>query len=154
MEKSSEGSRELQCVGKMEIARPKSVGFLCGSIPVPTDKSFHFNSALIPSRQTFVLSLSLSSFILYFIVWFEFWELKLYFLVFWVLIFVGFLWFSEWVLLGIGCFRRRRISIALRSFRISLKRFFQLVLFSPRPPEVRFMQKKVVWFAVWFWSLL
>ncbi|CAK7323550.1 unnamed protein product [Dovyalis caffra] len=47
--------RELQCVGKLEIARPKPpVGFLCGSIPVPTEKSFHaFNSALVPSsRQT------------------------------------------------------------------------------------------------------
>ncbi|PON79525.1 Tetratricopeptide-like helical domain containing protein [Parasponia andersonii] len=55
MEKSMEGSRELQCVGKLEIARPKPVGFLCGSIPVPTDKAFHsFNcSDLIPSsRQT------------------------------------------------------------------------------------------------------
>ncbi|OMO59516.1 Tetratricopeptide-like helical [Corchorus capsularis] len=50
---SIEGSRELQCVGKMEIVKPKPVGFLCGSIPVPTDKSFHaFNSALVPSRQT------------------------------------------------------------------------------------------------------
>ncbi|KAK3230427.1 hypothetical protein Dsin_002308 [Dipteronia sinensis] len=47
-------SRELQCIGKLEIVRPKPVGFLCGSIPVPTDKSFSdaFNSALVPSRQT------------------------------------------------------------------------------------------------------
>ncbi|KAM5562027.1 hypothetical protein ABKV19_017308 [Rosa sericea] len=51
MEKS--GSRELRCVGKLEIERPKPVGFLCGSIPVPTDKPFHsFHSALIPSPQT------------------------------------------------------------------------------------------------------
>ncbi|CAK9137151.1 unnamed protein product, partial [Ilex paraguariensis] len=50
---SSSGSRELQCIGKLEIVRPKPVGFLCGSIPVPTDKAFHdFNSALIPSTQT------------------------------------------------------------------------------------------------------
>lgn len=54
MEKSAaasiESSRELQCVGKMEIVKPKAAGFLCGSIPVPTDKSFHaFNSALVPS---------------------------------------------------------------------------------------------------------
>ncbi|KAL6269596.1 hypothetical protein ACE6H2_026507 [Prunus campanulata] len=50
---SSEGSRELQCIGKLEIERPNPVGFLCGSIPVPTDKAFHsFDSALIPSRQT------------------------------------------------------------------------------------------------------
>ncbi|GLU06764.1 hypothetical protein SLE2022_237630 [Rubroshorea leprosula] len=48
-----DGSAELQCVGRMEISRPKPVGFLCGSIPVPTDNSFHaFTSALVPSRQT------------------------------------------------------------------------------------------------------
>ncbi|XVF63291.1 hypothetical protein PTKIN_Ptkin09bG0076200 [Pterospermum kingtungense] len=47
---SIESSRELQCVGKMEVVKPKAAGFLCGSIPVPTDKSFHaFNSALVPS---------------------------------------------------------------------------------------------------------
>ncbi|KAM6545904.1 hypothetical protein CsatB_026640 [Cannabis sativa] len=49
------GSPELQCVGKLEIASPKPLGFLCGSIPVPTDRSFHsFNSSsdLIPSPQT------------------------------------------------------------------------------------------------------
>ncbi|KAE8701858.1 Detected protein of unknown function [Hibiscus syriacus] len=46
---SIESSRDLQCVGKMEIVKPKPVGFLCGSIPVPTDNSFHaFNSALVP----------------------------------------------------------------------------------------------------------
>ncbi|KAG9144705.1 hypothetical protein Leryth_021651 [Lithospermum erythrorhizon] len=53
---SSSGIRggEVQCVGKLEIMRPKPVGFLCGSIPVPTDKSFHeFNvAALVPSPQT------------------------------------------------------------------------------------------------------
>ncbi|XWS21909.1 hypothetical protein CRYUN_Cryun30bG0096400 [Craigia yunnanensis] len=49
---SMENSRELQCVGKMEIVKPKPAGFLCGSIPVPTDKSFHvFNSALVPSSS-------------------------------------------------------------------------------------------------------
>lgn len=48
----SSGSRELQCVGRLEVVRPKPVGFLCGSIPVPTDKAFHaFNSALVPSSQ-------------------------------------------------------------------------------------------------------
>ncbi|KAK9270762.1 hypothetical protein L1049_026345 [Liquidambar formosana] len=57
MEKStssgSDGSRDLQCVGRLEVVRPKPVGFLCGSIPVPTDKAFHaFNSALVPSSQT------------------------------------------------------------------------------------------------------
>ncbi|KAF5749330.1 hypothetical protein HS088_TW04G01298 [Tripterygium wilfordii] len=50
---SIDGSRELQCVGRLEIVRPKPVGFLCGSIPVPTDNSFHsFNSDLVPSAQT------------------------------------------------------------------------------------------------------
>ena len=51
---SSDGSREPQCVGRLEIVRPKPVGFLCGSIPVPTDKAFHaVNSALIiPASQT------------------------------------------------------------------------------------------------------
>ncbi|CAN0928276.1 Erythroid differentiation-related factor 1 [Linum grandiflorum] len=49
---SLDGSRELQCVGRLEIVRPKPVGFLCGSIPVPTDKSFHaIDSALVPSSQ-------------------------------------------------------------------------------------------------------
>ncbi|MBA0808537.1 hypothetical protein Gohar_024267 [Gossypium harknessii] len=49
---SIESSGELQCVGKMEIVKPKPVGFLCGSIPVPTDNSFHaFNSALVPSSR-------------------------------------------------------------------------------------------------------
>ncbi|XP_016466410.2 uncharacterized protein LOC107789148 isoform X1 [Nicotiana tabacum] len=53
MEKQASSSRELQCVGRLEIARPKPVGFLCGSIPVPTDKAFHdFNaSALVPSAE-------------------------------------------------------------------------------------------------------
>lgn len=41
---------ELLCVGTLEIATPKPVGFLCGSIPVPTDNSFH--SALLPTPQT------------------------------------------------------------------------------------------------------
>ncbi|KAK7393010.1 hypothetical protein VNO78_21460 [Psophocarpus tetragonolobus] len=53
---NSESSRELVCVGTLEIATPKPVGFLCGSIPVPTDKSFHhafpFRSALLPTPQT------------------------------------------------------------------------------------------------------
>lgn len=48
----SAGGRELQCVGRLEIVRPKPVGFLCGSIPVPTDTAFHsFDSALVPSTQ-------------------------------------------------------------------------------------------------------
>lgn len=48
----SSGSRELQCVGRLEVVRPKPVGFLCGSLPVPTDKAFlAFNSALVPSSQ-------------------------------------------------------------------------------------------------------
>ncbi|KAL8485977.1 hypothetical protein ACS0TY_028038 [Phlomoides rotata] len=54
MEKQGSGSRELQCVGKLEIAMPKPVGFLCGSIPVTTDEAFHdFSSAaLVPSPDT------------------------------------------------------------------------------------------------------
>lgn len=53
MEKQPSSSRELQCVGRLEIARPKPVGFLCGTIPVPTDKAFHdFNaSELVPSAE-------------------------------------------------------------------------------------------------------
>lgn len=55
MEKQPSSSRELQCVGRLEIARPKPVGFLCGSIPVPTDKAFHdFNaSELVPSAERY-----------------------------------------------------------------------------------------------------
>ncbi|KAL1533796.1 hypothetical protein AAHA92_33634 [Salvia divinorum] len=54
MEKQGSGSLELQCVGKLEIARPKPAGFLCGSIPVTTDEAFHdFSSAaLVPSPNT------------------------------------------------------------------------------------------------------
>lgn len=45
MENFNDECRELQCVGRLEIIRPKPIGFLCGSIPVPTDASFHvFNS--------------------------------------------------------------------------------------------------------------
>ncbi|KAJ3678005.1 hypothetical protein LUZ60_001808 [Juncus effusus] len=41
----------LQCVGKLEIAlEPKPVGFLCGTLPVPTDSAFPLShSALLPS---------------------------------------------------------------------------------------------------------
>lgn len=50
----SDGSRDLQCVGRLEIVRPKPVGFLCGTLPVPTDNAFHaFNSALVPSPHTY-----------------------------------------------------------------------------------------------------
>ncbi|XP_042032089.1 uncharacterized protein LOC121778751 [Salvia splendens] len=54
MEKQGSGSLELQCVGKLEIARPKPAGFLCGSIPVTTDEAFHDFSfaALVPSPNT------------------------------------------------------------------------------------------------------
>ncbi|RHN78945.1 hypothetical protein MtrunA17_Chr1g0171431 [Medicago truncatula] len=47
---SENSGGELLCVGTLEIATPKPVGFLCGSIPVPTDNSFH--SALLPTPQT------------------------------------------------------------------------------------------------------
>ncbi|KAI3919227.1 hypothetical protein MKW92_012795 [Papaver armeniacum] len=51
---SSSNWGELECIGKLEIVRPKPVGFLCGTLPVPTDESFNnvFNSALIPSSST------------------------------------------------------------------------------------------------------
>ncbi|PIN01718.1 hypothetical protein CDL12_25775 [Handroanthus impetiginosus] len=54
MEKQRSGSGDLQCVGKLEIARPKPVGFLCGSIPVTTDEAFHdfTSAALVPSPET------------------------------------------------------------------------------------------------------
>ncbi|XP_019433065.1 PREDICTED: uncharacterized protein LOC109339960 [Lupinus angustifolius] len=50
----SEKCDDLVCVGTLEIATPKPVGFLCGSIPVPTDKSFHhlFRSTLLPNPHT------------------------------------------------------------------------------------------------------
>ncbi|XP_042487753.1 uncharacterized protein LOC122067988 [Macadamia integrifolia] len=50
----SDGSGELQCVGKLEIVPPKPVGFLCGTLPVPTDNAFHhaFNSEIVPSSET------------------------------------------------------------------------------------------------------
>ncbi|CAN8289832.1 unnamed protein product [Cochlearia groenlandica] len=52
---SVDGSRDLQCVGKMEIVLPKPVGFLCGSIPVLADSSFPaFTSTLLPSQETSV----------------------------------------------------------------------------------------------------
>lgn len=46
---SRSGSRELQCVGKMEIETPKPAGFLCGSIPVFPD--YAINTALLPSSR-------------------------------------------------------------------------------------------------------
>lgn len=65
MEKQPSSSRELQCVGRLEIARPKPVGFLCGTIPVPTDKAFHdFNaSELVPSAERYVHYLQIVVFI-------------------------------------------------------------------------------------------
>lgn len=110
----SEG--DLQCVGRLEVVRPKPVGFLCGSIPIATDNSFHaFNSsALVPSQspQTYILNLSLShSFLISFLL-------------------ISFL-ITEWVLRGIGCFRRRPIWIRLRFFPIFQTRFFPLALCTP-----------------------
>ncbi|CAA0827818.1 Unknown protein [Striga hermonthica] len=53
MEKQGSESRELQCVGRLEIARPKPAGFLCGSIPVTTDEPLHefTSAALVPSSD-------------------------------------------------------------------------------------------------------
>lgn len=43
-------SGELQCIGRLEIAKPKPVGFLCGTLLVPTDSAFPSSqSALVPS---------------------------------------------------------------------------------------------------------
>lgn len=48
-----DGSGELQCVGKLEIAEPKPVGFLCGTLPVPTDSTLRpLPSAIVPSADT------------------------------------------------------------------------------------------------------
>ncbi|ONK56219.1 uncharacterized protein A4U43_C10F5350 [Asparagus officinalis] len=45
--------RELQCIGKLEIAKPKPFGFLCGTLPVLTDSTFSlFQSALRLSPHT------------------------------------------------------------------------------------------------------
>ncbi|XP_051123708.1 uncharacterized protein LOC127246405 isoform X2 [Andrographis paniculata] len=54
MEKQGSSSRELQCVGRLEISKPKPVGFLCGSIPVTADEAFKdFSSAaMVPSPHT------------------------------------------------------------------------------------------------------
>ncbi|XP_075496954.1 uncharacterized protein LOC142533907 isoform X1 [Primulina tabacum] len=50
---SGSGSRELQCVGRLEIVRPKPAGFLCGSIPVTTNEFHDVSSvALVPSIHT------------------------------------------------------------------------------------------------------
>ena len=121
----SEG--ELQCVGKLEVVRPNSsskpVGFLCGSIPVPTDNSFHaFNSsALVPSlHHTYSLSLSLSLSLSRLILNFEL-------LIFDFCIDTNIYIHTEWALRDIGCFRRRRIWIRRQFLRIP-----SLLL----PPEV------------------
>ncbi|CAH8315299.1 unnamed protein product [Eruca vesicaria subsp. sativa] len=51
-----ESSRDLPCVGTMEIVPPKPpIGFLCGSIPVLADNSFPtFSSPLLPSHETVI----------------------------------------------------------------------------------------------------
>ncbi|KAK9162152.1 hypothetical protein Syun_003054 [Stephania yunnanensis] len=60
---SSENCRssELQCVGRLEIDKPKPVGFLCGTLPVPTDKAFHNNGFHTFSSDQLVPSPSSSS---------------------------------------------------------------------------------------------
>ncbi|KAJ6798401.1 Uncharacterized protein M6B38_211770 [Iris pallida] len=48
-----EDSGQLQCVGKLEIAKAKPVGFLCGTLPVPVLNDFPLSqSALVPSPLT------------------------------------------------------------------------------------------------------
>lgn len=68
MEKPPSSSRELQCVGRLEIARPKPVGFLCGTIPVPTDKAFHdfSTSELVPSAERYAFPSVLAGKCIYF----------------------------------------------------------------------------------------
>ncbi|KAL7156060.1 hypothetical protein ABFS83_03G118000 [Erythranthe nasuta] len=56
MEKQGSEPRELQCVGRLEIARPKPAGFLCGSIPITTNEAFRdlSSAALVPSPNNTV----------------------------------------------------------------------------------------------------
>ncbi|KAF9608490.1 hypothetical protein IFM89_009856 [Coptis chinensis] len=64
METKSGGGELLECcIGRLEIARPKPVGFLCGSIPVPTDKAFyhHNNNAFTSSSSALIPSSSQSN---------------------------------------------------------------------------------------------
>ncbi|KAI0519618.1 hypothetical protein KFK09_007070 [Dendrobium nobile] len=54
-----EDAGQLQCVGKLEIVKPKPVGFLCGTLHVPTDSTFpSFHAAIVPAPHT-VLSQNL-----------------------------------------------------------------------------------------------
>ncbi|KAL0922770.1 hypothetical protein M5K25_006787 [Dendrobium thyrsiflorum] len=48
-----EDAGQLQCVGKLEIVKPKPVGFLCGTLHVPTDSTFpSFHAAIVPAPHT------------------------------------------------------------------------------------------------------
>lgn len=126
---NSENSKELVCVGTLEIATPKPVGFLCGSIPVPTDKSFHhaFHSALLPTPQTYSLSLSsycCFCFNLNSVLFFENWA-------FFVVDYSG----GMLRVTVTGCCRPRLILIRHRFWQIFRTRFFLLALCTPRQLE-------------------
>ncbi|KAH7663662.1 Tetratricopeptide-like helical domain-containing protein [Dioscorea alata] len=48
-----DGAGELQCVGRLEVAKPKpAVGFLCGTLPVLTDAPAFHSALLVPSPLT------------------------------------------------------------------------------------------------------
>lgn len=48
-----DGAGELQCVGRLEVAKPKPVvGFLCGTLPVLTDAPAFHSALLVPSPLT------------------------------------------------------------------------------------------------------
>ncbi|ERN02970.1 hypothetical protein AMTR_s00134p00077650 [Amborella trichopoda] len=32
--------QKLQCVGRLQVAKHKQIGFVCGTLPVPTDDTF------------------------------------------------------------------------------------------------------------------
>lgn len=60
IEEESMVAGQSQCVGKLEIVKPKPVGFLCGTFHVPTDATFpSFHSAIVPSPHMW-------SFVVYF----------------------------------------------------------------------------------------
>lgn len=142
---NSENSGELLCVGTLEIATPKPVGFLCGSIPVPTDKSFHsFHSALLPTPQTYSFSFHLDNQFTCFV---SISMRNCYDYYCSVILLI----FSESMLhdTGTGCCQLKRTWILLRFLLISKKRFFLLVLFSPRQlQEVILFQHSSKYFSL------
>ncbi|KAJ0969515.1 hypothetical protein J5N97_022392 [Dioscorea zingiberensis] len=48
-----DGAGELQCVGRLEVAKPKPVvGFICGTLPVLTDAPVYHSALLVPPPST------------------------------------------------------------------------------------------------------